>query len=266
LIIWRTNVNVSVDVPPTGSSDFVPLIAGAAVLGLALNATQLARFASYRALLLEWNARFNLTAITEPAQVVTHHFLDSLTCVAALPASVRESGRSAASGTTVLDVGSGAGFPGLPLAIAFPGWHVTLLEATSKKVRFLEAAVAELGLLNVRAVAGRAEEYGRQPDKRGTNDVVVARAVAALPTLLEYCCPFTRERGCIVLPKKGDLEAETTAGRHAAGLLGAYLLDPIPVTVPPLDDGRVLLVARQKRPCPAQYPRAQGLPAKRPLS
>ncbi len=255
----------------TADSDLAPLVAGAAALGLTLDATQLARFRDYRTLLLEWNARVNLTAITDPVQVVTRHFLDSLTCVAALPDSLRT------GHTTVLDVGSGAGFPGLPLAIAFPAWRVTLLEATGKKVRFLEAAIAELRLLNVRALAGRAEEVARQPGQRGAYDLVVARAVATLPTLLEYCCPYARAGGSglaagpppsagrVVLPKKGDLSAEIAAGQRAAGLLGARLLDPIPVTIPPLDDGRVLLVARQARPCPPQYPRGQGLPAKRPL-
>jgi 16S rRNA (guanine527-N7)-methyltransferase len=240
-------------------ADFAPLVAGARALGVALDATQVERFVRYRALLLEWNARVNLTAVTDPAQVVTRHFLDSLACVAALPAALR------AGDPSVLDVGSGAGFPGLPLAIAFPGWRVTLLEATGKKVRFLEAAIAALGVLNVWAVAGRAEEVGRQPRQRGAYDLVLARAVAALPTLLEYCCPFARVGGHIVLPKKGDLVAEIAAGQRAALLLGARLLDPVPVTIPPLDDGRLLIVARQERACPAQYPRGQGAPAKRPL-
>jgi 16S rRNA (guanine527-N7)-methyltransferase len=253
---------VSVDAPRTGGGggdDFAPLASSTAALGLTLDSAQVARFASYRTLLLDWNARVNLTAITEPAQVVTRHFLDSLTCAGALPVSMRQ------GGTTVLDVGSGAGFPGLPLAIAFPGWRVTLLDATGKKVCFLEAVIAALRLLNARAVAGRAEEYVHQPGQRCAYDLVVARAVATLPTLLEYCCPFARASGRIVLPKKGNLEAEVTAGQRAASLLGARLLDPIPVAIPPLDDGRVLLVARQERPCRTQYPRAQGLPVKRPL-
>ncbi|HEX6122578.1 MAG TPA: 16S rRNA (guanine(527)-N(7))-methyltransferase RsmG, partial [Ktedonobacterales bacterium] len=126
------------DSPSEAAGDFAPLVAGAAALGVPLNTTQLDRFARYRALLLEWNARVNLTAITAPQEVVTRHFLDSLACVAALPASARE------GGSTLLDVGTGAGFPGLALAIACPHWHVTLLEATGKKVRFLEAVIAAL--------------------------------------------------------------------------------------------------------------------------
>lgn len=242
-----------------GADDFAPLVAGAAALGLTLSADALARFVAYRALLLAWNTRINLTAIVEPTQMVTHHFLDSLCCVAALPAAARN------VGTALLDVGSGAGFPGVPLAIAFPTWHITLVEATAKKVRFLEAIIATVGLRNVRAVAERAETFARRPEQRGAYDVVVARAVAALPTLLEYCCPFARIGGHVVLPKKGDLAAEIAAGHRAAPLLGARVLDPIAITVPPLDDGRVLLLARQDRSCPPGYPRAQGAPAKRPL-
>ena len=235
------------------------LVEGAAALGIALDGAQLAAFARLRDLLIEWNGRFNLTAITSQEEIVTRHFLDSLTCALAVPAERR------VASLRVLDVGSGAGFPALPLAIAFPHWRVTSLEATGKKVRFQEAACSELGLGNARPLAGRAEEVARQPARRAKYDLVMARAVAALPTLLEYCCPFARAGGLCVLPKKGDLAEELTAGSRAALLLGARLLDPIPVTLPPLDDGRVLLVARQERLCPSQYPRPSGAPAKRPL-
>lgn len=248
--------------PISGGSapaDFAPLLAGAAALGVALDAQAVARFERYRALLLEWNTRINLTAITTPAEVVTRHFLDSLTVLASLPSSVRE------GGTVALDVGTGAGFPGLPLAIVCPAWRITLLEATNKKVRFLDTVIGELGLLNTHTIAGRAEDIGRQPSQRGRYDLVTARAVAALPTLLEYCCPFTRVGGRVVLPKKGDVAEEVVIGERAAVALGARLLAPIMVAVPPLNDGRVLLVARQDKPCPPQYPRAQGAPSKHPL-
>lgn len=226
---------------------------------MALDAAQLAQFASLRELLLDWNTRVNLTAITDPDEVVTRHFLDSLTCALALPPEER------ARPLALLDVGSGAGFPGLPLAIAFPHWQVTLLEATGKKTRFQEVAIAALGLLNARAINGRAEELAHAADWRGRFDVVTARAVAALPALLEYCVPFARPRGIVIAPKKGDLAVELATGARAARALGARLLDPLPVHIPPLDDGRALLVARALRPCPAQYPRPGGAPLKRPL-
>lgn len=243
----------------TAEDDCAPLAAGAAALGCALDGAQREQFARYRNLLLDWNGRINLTAITVPAEVVTRHFLDSLTCALGVARAAR------AEGCALLDVGSGGGFPGLPLAIVFPSWHVTLLEATGKKVRFLEAVIAALGLGNARALVGRAEEVARQPEHRGAYAVVTARAVAALPTLLEYCCPFARVGGRIIMPKKGDLAEEIAAGARAASPLGARLLAPIPVMLPPLADGRVLLVARQEQPCPPRYPRAAGAPAKRPL-
>jgi 16S rRNA (guanine527-N7)-methyltransferase len=241
------------------NDDLAPLVRGAVALGLALGEAQLTRFGRFRALLLDWNTRVNLTAITDPMEVLTRHFLDSLTCVLALPADARD------QGIELLDVGSGAGLPGLALAIALPRWHVTSLEATGKKVRFQEAVIAELGLTNARAVTGRAEEVGRTPAHRGAYDVVTARALASLPTLLEYCAPFARIGCTIIAPKKGELGEEIAAGGRAAALLGARLLAPIPITLPPLDDGRMLLVARQERLCPPQYPRAAGAPTKRPL-
>jgi len=246
--------------------DLAPLAAGATALGVPLHEGQLAQFARYRDLLLDWNTRINLTAITDPAEVVTRHFLDSLTCALALPADERADHSRL---RTFLDVGSGAGFPGLALAIAFPRWRVTLLEATAKKVRFLEAVIAELGLHHVRALAGRAEEMARQPGQRGHYALVAARAVAAWPTLLEYCAPFARKGGLIVAPKKGDLSDEIAAGKRAAPLLGARLFDPITIPAAPelaaLDDGRVLLVAGQERSCPPAYPRGGGAPLKHPL-
>jgi 16S rRNA (guanine527-N7)-methyltransferase len=236
-----------------------PFVSGAAALGITVDDAQVARFRRYRELLLDWNTRINLTAITDPAEVATRHFLDSLTVALALPDGMR------AGKSRLLDVGAGAGFPGVPLAIAFPDWRVTLLEATGKKVRFLEAAIADLGLSNARAVQGRAEELAREPAYRAQFDVVTARAVATLPTLLEYCAPFARVGGLTIAPKKGELAGEIATGARAAKLLGARLLEAVRVTVPPLVDGRVLLVAIQQRPCPPQYPRAAGAPTKHPL-
>lgn len=232
---------------------------GAAALGIPLDDARLDQFARLRDLLLDWNTRVNLTAITDPAEVVTRHFLDALTVTAAIP---REHWGDA---LTLMDVGSGAGFPALPLAIAFPQWRVTSLEATGKKVRFQEVAIEALGLANMRALAGRAEDLAHTSTHRAQYDVVTARAVAALPTLLEYCVPFARTGGRTVAPKKGDLAEEIHQGARAAEILGATLLPPIAVTVPPLDDGRVLLVAMRERPCPKQYPRASGAPQRRPL-
>jgi 16S rRNA (guanine527-N7)-methyltransferase len=239
--------------------DLAPLVDGADALGVPLDDAQLDQFRRLRDLLLDANTRINLTAITDPAEVVTRHFLDSLTCLLAVAPDQR------GLPLRLLDIGSGAGFPGVPLAIAFPAWRVTSLEATGKKARFQQEAVAALDLENVSMLNGRAEEFARKPEHRGRYDLVTARAVAALPTLLEYCCPFARVGGRVIALKKGDLADEVAAGVKAASLLGAKLLSPIPITISPLADGRVLLVAEQKRPCPQQYPRPAGAPAKHPL-
>jgi 16S rRNA (guanine527-N7)-methyltransferase len=239
--------------------DLAPLVDGATALGVALRDMQLDQFRRFRDLLLDANTRVNLTAITDPAEVLARHFLDSLTCLLAVAPDQR------ARPLRLLDIGSGAGFPGIPLAIAFPAWLVISLEATGKKARFQQEAVAALGLANVTLLTARAEEQARKPEHRGQYDLVTARAVAALPTLLEYCCPFICVGGRIIAPKKGDLADEIAAGAKAASLLGAKLLAPIAVTIPPLVDGRALLVAEQKRPCPERYPRPAGAPAKHPL-
>jgi 16S rRNA (guanine527-N7)-methyltransferase len=239
--------------------DFAPLVDGAAALGVPLDDAQLDQFSHFRDLLLDANTRVNLTAITDPAEVVIRHFLDSLTCLFAVEPAKR------VQPLRLLDIGSGAGFPGVPLAIAFPAWRVTSLEATGKKARLQQETVAALGLANVTVLTGRAEEFARKPEHRGHYDLVTARAVAALPTLLEYCCPFAHIGGRVIAPKKGDLADEVTAGTKAASLLGAKLLAPIPVTIPPLVDGRALLIAEQRRACPQQYPRPAGAPAKHPL-
>ncbi|HEV2236634.1 MAG TPA: 16S rRNA (guanine(527)-N(7))-methyltransferase RsmG [Ktedonobacterales bacterium] len=244
---------------PAPPDDLAALASGAAALGVALGAEQLAAFATYRTLLLEWNARFNLTAITDPAQIATRHFLDSLTVALGVPRA------RWAGALRLLDVGSGAGFPGLALAIAFPQWHVTALEAIGKKVSFLRHVATTLGLARVRVLPGRAEALAHAPAERGRYDVVTARAVAALPTLLEYCQPFARVGGLVLAPKKGELAAELAAGRRAAAALGGRMEAPLPVDVPGLEGGRVLVVVAQERPCPTPYPRPAGAARKQPL-
>jgi 16S rRNA (guanine527-N7)-methyltransferase len=241
-------------------SDLATLQDGATALGITLNQDQQRTLIYYRTLLLDWNERINLTAITDPTEILTHHFLDSLACALPLTALQRHAPLS------LIDIGSGAGFPGLPLAIAFPSWQVCLLEATGKKVRFLAAAIEALGLRNASVVPGRAEEVAHLPLYRGSFDIATARAVASLPTLLEYCAPFVKPGGLIILPKKGDLGEELVWGKRAAPQLSAFLEDVLPLPIlAGLDSNRVIVTARQQRPCPPQYPRAAGAPRKRPL-
>jgi 16S rRNA (guanine527-N7)-methyltransferase len=222
----------------------------------AITEQQVEQFFLYRQVLLEWNERFNLTAITDPGEILVKHFLDSLSLLSVFHRDEAH----------VLDLGAGAGFPGLPLKIVRPTWRVVLLEATGKKVTFLQHMIEVLGLRDVEAVHGRAEEFAHQPSYRGTFDLVAARAVAALPTLLEYAAPFCRVGGRMIFPKKGDLAAELARGKIAARQLGAALKDDVAVTLPGLDDGRRLLMYEQVKPCPRQYPRSGSVMAKKPLA
>jgi 16S rRNA (guanine527-N7)-methyltransferase len=215
----------------------------------------IAQFLQLRHELLDWNTRVNLTAITDPEEVLLRHFLDSLSLL-----EVYRSERA-----RVLDIGAGAGFPGLPLKIARPQWEVVLLEATGKKVNFQRHVIELLGLHNIEAIHGRAEELARRAEYRASFDLVTARAVAALPVLLEYAAPFCRVGGQILLPKKGELVEELAQGKRAARSLGVLFKADLPVTLPGLADGRRILVWEQASVCPAQYPRRASAIAQRPL-
>src|SRR2546422_2343800 len=162
----------------------------------------LQQFLRYRQELLDWNTRMNLTAITDPEEVLLKHFLDSLSLLIVYDRP----------GARLLDIGAGAGFPGLPLKIARPQWQVTLLEATGKKVTFLRHVIETLQLKNVVAVHGRAEELAHNAEYRAAFDLVTARAVASISTLLEYGAPYCRVGGQIILPKKGDVAEELAQG------------------------------------------------------
>ena len=224
-------------------------------LGLSLSDQQLKQFLRYQQELLDWNTRFNLTAITDSEDVQIKHFLDSLSLLAVYDEPQ----------AYLLDIGSGAGFPGLALKIARPEWNVTLLEATGKKVTFLRHVIETLQLEGIVAVQGRAEELGHQEAYRAKFDLVMARAVASLSALLEYSAPYCRVGGSIILPKKGDLVDELARGRRVAGQVGATLKADVVVEVPGLADGRRLLVWKQQKPCPTQYPRASAIMIKKPL-
>jgi 16S rRNA (guanine527-N7)-methyltransferase len=239
------------------------LAAGAAALGLPLSAAQRAAFVRYRERLLAWNRRVNLTAIVEPAEVETRHFLDSLTCAAPLLARWGEAAR--VPPLRCVDVGSGGGFPGVPLKLMLPQLHLTLLESTAKKVEFLTYLVADLALEDVDVDCARAETQAQSPAHRESYDVTFARALAPLPTLLELTLPFLRLGGVLVAPRKGQIAADIASAAGAINILGGGPPSCVPVTVPPLADGRVLVVVDKAGPTPPGYPRRAGIPAKRPL-
>lgn len=214
------------------------------------------RFVLYRCELLDWNTRMNLTAITDPDEILLKHFLDSLSLLLAYDQEQ----------SSVLDIGSGAGFPGIPLKIVRPQWRVTLLEATGKRVNFLRHIIEDLQLDGIDVIQGRAEEIGRRDEYRGHFDLVTARAVAALSTLLEYGAPFCHVGGTILLPKKGDIADELTRGERAASQVGAVLDAEVAVDLPGLTDHRQLLVWKQRKPCPERFPRSGSAIAKKKLA
>jgi 16S rRNA (guanine527-N7)-methyltransferase len=246
--------------------DMTTLRNAARALGLRLYEEQLRKFHQFGAMLLAENAKVNLTAITEPERVELLHFADSLTVVPAVDGYVREIGGDVAmlSQVRVLDVGAGAGFPGIPLAIMRPHVSVALLEATGKKVAFLRRVTDDLGLDNVTALNLRAEEAAQHPTLREHMDIVLARAVARLPVLLEYCLPFLRRDGFMLAMKSGDLTDELAEGERAAAELGGTIRGVEPVPILELA-GHVLVRIDKTGDTPAKYPRRPGIPTKRPL-
>lgn len=236
------------------------LESGARSLGYSLDADQMDQFEHYRQLLLEWNRRFNLTAIDSPEGVEVRHFLDSLSALRAL-----DSEPGFPDGVCLLDIGSGAGFPGIPLKIAVPALSVTLLEATSKKVTFLKLVVEALHLDCTRIIDGRAEDHAHKAGLRETFHAVAARAVAPLATLCELGLPFVQVGGLFIALKKGDTLAETEHAASAMAQLGGQLEDRIEIELPGLTDERHLICIRKTRPTPVRFPRRPGMPARKPL-
>ena len=232
------------------------LLEGADILGLSLSPHQLAQFERYALDLVEWNRRANLTAITDPLDIVRKHFLDSLSVLSVCPLE---------SGARIIDVGSGAGFPGLPLRIARPGLNVTLLEATRRKCDFLRHVVGALALDGVHIVNARAEDEARDAAHRERYDVAVARAVAEAPALVEYLLPFAKVGGCALAMKSGEVDAEVERAGAAIATLGGRLRRIAPVSVPGVDEPRTIVVVDKVAPTPARYPRRAGMPGKRPI-
>jgi len=242
------------------------LISDVAQMGLNLSPAQAAAFDIFTEELLAWNKRFNLTAVTDPEQVEIRHYLDSLSLVPALAALDGISPTDfLKQSLRMVDVGAGAGLPGLALRIIWPRLRLSLIEATGKKVRFMEHVSARLGLGDVKFVHGRAEELALRSPHREAYDLVVARAVAALPTLVEYLLPLARRGGRVVAYKGSAAHEEALAAERGIRVLGGHLRQLIPVEVPGLAETRVLVVIDKVSQTPAGYPRGQGLPRKQPL-
>lgn len=227
-------------------------------MGLSLTEDQLAGFRTYYENLTEWNRVMNLTAITEEEDVYTKHFLDCLSLV-------RIVSRETLRGKRMIDVGTGAGFPGLVLAIAFPDMEVVLMDSLNKRIRFLDDTAEKLGLSNVRTIHARAEELARDKRHRETYDMCCSRAVASAAVLSEYCLPFIRKGGLFAAYKSEKAEQELEEGKRAIQILGGRVERTESFVLPETDYGRTLVLIRKVKETPGRYPRKAGTPAKDPI-
>lgn len=214
------------------------------------------QFIKYKDILLEWNQKMNLTAITEEKEIIIEHFLDSLSCIQTK--YLKDEGK-------MIDVGTGAGFPGIPLKIVLPNIQLTLLDSLKKRIGFLEELCAELNLSKVELIHGRAEDFGKNKDYRERYDYVVSRAVAALNILVEYCIPFIKAGGYFICQKGPKLIEEMKDAKKAIKILGGEIVDQIKIDLPFSDRDYNILIIKKIKQTPIKYPRKAGKPSKNPI-
>ena len=226
------------------------------LLGVNLSLHQIEAFQWYANELRSWNQRYNLTAITDPDEINIKHFIDSLSCLQV--ERFRPPGK-------VIDVGTGAGFPGIPLKIVYPQFKMTLVESIGKKMEFCRHVISSLGLDGVDFVQARAENLGKNAQHRERYDWAIARAVAILPVLLEYLLPFIKVGGSAIVQKGETGPAEAHSAEKALSVLGGEIKQVLPVELPRVTEPRYLIVVDKVACTPEKYPRKPGIPAKRPL-
>lgn len=226
-------------------------------LSIELNEKQVKQFIKFYEMLVEWNKVMNLTGITEYDEVVEKHFVDSLSIVNVVDMNDIHK---------VIDIGTGAGFPGIPLKIAFPHLKITLLDSLNKRIKFLNAVIDELGLENIHTIHGRAEDFAKQEKYREKYDLCVSRAVANLSILSEYCLPYVAVDGMFVPYKSGDIEEELNNSKKAVQILGGKIENTIKFELPGTDIGRSFVKIKKVKNTAKKYPRKAGLPSKEPLS
>lgn len=225
-------------------------------IGISLSEKQISQFMTYYDLLVEWNSFMNLTAITEFNEVIDKHFIDSLAICEYVDFK---------NGDSLIDIGTGAGFPGIPLKIVFPELRITLLDSLNKRIKFLDTVIESLGLENVETIHGRAEDFAKQQSYREKYDFVISRAVANLATLSELCIPFAKEDKYFVSYKAEKCNEELEEAKKAISILGGKVEKQIEYKLPDTDMNRNLLLIKKVKSTPKKYPRKAGTPAKEPI-
>ena len=235
------------------------LINGAQKMGINLHEEQIKKFSRYLELLVQWNQKINLTSLKTPQEIIIKHFLDSISCIKIINKYIR------IEGIHIIDVGTGAGFPGVPIKIVCPSISLSLLEARKKKTIFLEKITKEINFQKVEILNGRAETFGKCPDYRQKYDIVLSRALAFLSTLSEYCLPLVRVGGLFVAQKGRSYKEEIDKALKAVQFLGGELIGVESVRIPFINQERHLLIIKKIKDTPSEYPRKEGIPQKRPL-
>lgn len=225
-------------------------------LNIQINEIQKKQFDTFYSMLVEWNKVMNLTGITEYEEVIEKHFVDSLSIVNIFDLSEIN---------TVIDVGTGAGFPGIPLKIAFPHLKITLLDSLNKRINFLDSVIDELKLDGIYTIHGRAEDFAKKDDYRERYDLCVSRAVANLSTLSEYCLPYIHVGGIFISYKSGDVDDEVLESKKAISILGGKLDNVVKFQLPGTDINRSFIKIEKIKNTGKKYPRKAGLPSKEPL-
>lgn len=225
--------------------------------GITLNNTQLQQFSQYYELLIEWNEKVNLTAITDKSEVYLKHFFDSITTSFYYDFS---------NVNTICDIGAGAGFPSIPLKIAYPHLQITIVDSLKKRIHFLEKLVDTLELDGVNLVHARAEDFGQNKESRASFDIVTARAVARMSVLSEYCLPLCKQGGFFIALKGASSAEELHAAKKAIKLLGGEFKKEHQFALPIEKSERAIIITKKVKNTPKKYPRKPGMPAKQPLS
>lgn len=229
---------------------------GGEKLGLDIDSSMVDKFLKFKDLLIQWNKKINLTGITDEEGIMIKHFLDSLSCFNT--GVIRQDSK-------VIDVGTGAGFPGIPLKIYYEDLNLTLLDSLNKRIKYLNEVCNEIRLNNVKLLHGRAEDYGKKEEYREAFDISIARAVADLSVLSEYCLPFVRVNGFFIAQKGPDVEEEIKGSKKAIEVLGGKIIDKICVKLPFSDITHSLIIIKKIKSTPKKYPRKAGIPTKNPL-